>query len=435
MRRILASLCLLLTATNALGASTLVGSTYNIPAWQRGSDYFFQLSDANITAALFLAEKNAEFKFYRTGLTLKNITANVTANTLSSSSTGKSRVNGAAGTQSFTIGALGTGFFTDATNSDVLANPSRVDFNLTTGAASSGETIEVSSVTAELATTSGKTTCVLGSAYNLYDQAAGLTRYAPVVGQLGAAGVANEAGNNVTYRVRSGGFAYAVQGTVYQAITATTDVTLMVNGVATALTANLASGATTSFYDATNAVHLSPGDLIDFKVVTGAGSGTLRLTSLGIYIESDSNLCDIGSGGAYVMSGAGARTEYASILGTLDSMSTTETALKLKIPFATRIGRLRYENSAAVSGGNTGTYVVRVNGADTTLDLTSASGTAAGWHETDCDDSIAVAAGDLVDIKLSSAGTYNTTIAAFGLTLNYDAAVDCGGGVMGLVVE
>jgi hypothetical protein len=55
-------------------------------------------------------------------------------------------------------------------------------------------------------------------------------------------------------------------------LTGTTVVTLRKNGADTALTATLAAGATALVQDSTDVVGVSPGDLLDWKIVTGSGS-------------------------------------------------------------------------------------------------------------------------------------------------------------------
>lgn len=72
---------------------------------------------------------------------LKGLGINVLTNTVSASSTLRTRINGANGAQSLSIGSTATGFFEDSSNSDTIAAGDNANLQLVTGATGTAMTV------------------------------------------------------------------------------------------------------------------------------------------------------------------------------------------------------------------------------------------------------------------------------------------------------
>lgn len=422
MRKTLAAALALALAVSPAGAASTVVGANNIPiVW--GETLPLPLTTAKGDNYITASENLTKFKFLRGNLTLRKLAANVTANTLTGSLVLRSRKNVANGAQSFTVSAGATGHFSDTTNSDSISTNDFVNAQYVAGGGS-GDSATIGTLIAELATTSGPTVCVLGASYNNMAQAAGLTRYTRIFGNLdmgGGAGATSEAGNNLTFKAYASGWARALQVGYKQAITADTTVTLRKNGADTALAVSIPNGSAAGHYlDASNAVRIARGDLINIKVVTGSGSGTMQLQTAALYIESDDNQCDIGVSGLESIGGAGAQSLYFPILGDLQVSSSSTTNHQATFPFASTVGQVRCLFSVGATGGNTGTVALRIAGSDSAAAVAIPSGTAAGWVSAATSAQASVSAGQLVDMHLSSAGTFNADLEACAMTLNYD---------------
>lgn len=433
LKRLLA-VALLACAVPALAASTLVGFTDAGTIASGGSDFLVPLQSSSRWTYLFIPERLTYFDLRRGGVTLKNLTGYVSANNSDGVTTLRSRKNSGNGNMTISVANTDSNTFLTATNSDALVSTDTFDAMIST---LSGVSLQLRSLVAELQTTSGPTACILGATYDSYQQTAGLTRYAPIVGDLGSAGTATETDNTVQFRAHASGFVKELQIGVETAITADTVFTLRKNEADTALTFTLNSGSTgTVVIDATDAVRFAASDRLDLKIVTGSGTGTLNLNRVSVLVESVDNQCDVAAGGVRAISGAGARADYFPILGNLvaPTLGTGTAEWRIKIPFGTTLGSLRVLLSGSASGGSTGTFTVRNTGSGTSLLVAVPSGSAAGWYESARTASATTISGDTVDVALTSPGTWNASIAMLAVTLNYDPNAGLGG-VMSMVNE
>jgi len=411
---VLLALCLALAAP-AGAASTLVGCSGLTTTW--GHTISMHLGTGVCIADIGMSEDLSKFQVQRGGLALRNLAMHVATNNASSGSTVRSRKNLAAGLQSFGVPANTTGQFTDATNSDSLTAGDVFDGEYT-GGGGPGEFV-TGIISAELAATVPPVACVMTASTYLYQQNPSTTLYARPWGALGYTGTATEADGTVQFLVRAGGLAKGLQFNIRNATTATTTVTLRVNGADTALAVTAGASATGHFVDTTHQVRVAPGDLINFAVETGAGSGPVGIQMAGLYIESDTDQCDLGSSSGYApIYSVGAITDYSlALLGGVGPGGGD--SRQLVVPFPTRIGALRVLHSA-VWGGNAGTFTVHVNGAPTGVTVSLPDGDVAGWDSSAAGTYATVAAGDRVDVRLTSPGTFATYLHGTGLTLNYD---------------
>lgn len=191
-------------------------------------------------------------------------------------------------------------------------------------------------------------------------------------------------------------------------------VTLTKNGVDTALTTSVGTNQTA--IDTTNSVRVASGDTISFHVVAGTLGATAQLEAVSVIIESDNDQSDIMAIGSKNYSGVTA-THYTKCFGgDLSSMSTTDANNKMRMPFDTRIGRLRFYSDLTVTGSAVGT--LRKNGSDTGHTVTVSAG-AKGWREAAIGSYVDVSAGDELDVKFD-ATAFTGRIVMLAMTLNYD---------------
>jgi len=267
-------------------ASTVFSATTNTairhggyPQYSPGFDsatYYFPIAGdpaANPT------ESNSKFDVNSAG-TLKNLFVNVTFNARTSTTTIKSRVNGADGNLVVSIGAAATGIFEDTANSDTLAANDDVNFSLTMGAGA-GESIALYGPSVDIVTTTNKFHVI--------------TSYAPATGLgLGAGyhyigGTLQEAKTAVANaQIECNLYAKASNlfvNVVSNALTVATTIDLYLNGAATALTLSVGAGASGQFEDATNVVSLCPTDLLAYHVGNTARAGAFTGSIIGMMME------------------------------------------------------------------------------------------------------------------------------------------------------
>lgn len=184
-------------------------------------------------------------------------------------------------------------------------------------------------------------------------------------------------------------------------------ITLMVGGVAQALTCVISSGESTAS-DITHSVNVSDTDLCEWRVV---GSGADTLTQMALTAVFESNVaraaplfCGHSSGtGAYFIPPNGV------------SVSTAEGFGTAVMPVDGDISYMRVKLTTAPGAGITRTYTLRKNGADTGLTVAIADSATEGTVAS----TVSFTAGDDVTVGLvNTGGTPATSHAGIGLTWN-----------------
>lgn len=138
----------------------------------------------------------------------------------------------------------------------------------------------------------------------------------------------------------------------------------------------------------------------DFQEVT-LGSG-LTMTGTVLSSSGGSSLLMYGhAGGVQANSGA---TEYLPMWGGGNTVSTTEANREVVIAKACTLGNLYIRTQDAQSGTGALVLTIRKNAADTAVTVTISAGAAAGTFS-DTSNTVAVAAGDRVAMKLANAAS------------------------------
>lgn len=229
-------------------------------------------SSTNVT------EANTQFKM-KTAATMNFMNLFVTSNARTTSSDVKSRVNGADGNLLVTIPGSTTGLFEDTTHSDTLAVGDLISVSITTGTGSGATTIAFYSVSIE--TTNLSFHLMTGQSFataNAY--LAGVTSYDAVCGS--GLTQATEA----TAQVRIGTRVDVTSMECYvhaNTILATSTMTLRKNGADATNVISIPTITTGYFEDTTPHIDtFEAGQMINYKVVVGAGGTSLLLQIAGV---------------------------------------------------------------------------------------------------------------------------------------------------------
>lgn len=97
-----------------------------------GLTHFYPLS--GITGTNSTATESTVKQTARVPMKLSNLSINVDANTITANTTIVTRINGADGNNTVTIGSGATGIFTDTTHTDTVASSDEIDYKIVTGA-------------------------------------------------------------------------------------------------------------------------------------------------------------------------------------------------------------------------------------------------------------------------------------------------------------
>jgi hypothetical protein len=211
-------------------------------------------------------ENRVSYKYYTAG-TMKNGSANLTANTRDSATTVKSRLNGADGAIAISITAATSGLFEDTTHTDTIASGDLYNYAIA-GAAGTG-TNTFGTVAVQFETTTNQSHIYTDYPL-LYTTGASETSPIPLCGDFGLAGTEAPCQLKARFPMTVTNLECRVNTN-----TATSDGTLTFRKTAadTALTLTITAGITGLFEDAANSVTIATGDLINFRLVTGATNG------------------------------------------------------------------------------------------------------------------------------------------------------------------
>lgn len=184
----------------------------------------------------------------------------------------------------------------------------------------------------------------------------------------------------------------------------TYDITLMVNGVATALTCQITTASTTCS-DSVNTAYSNPNDTVAWRsVATNVGGAPNAQTQVQISAVFQSDGPDSVIGIPFTVNPSNSAVNYTVLGQTSGSTqwTATESIAQGIIPTAGTIDNLTIKHATASGAGTDYTYRVRLNGADV-----GSACTISGASATTCTAAIstAVVAGDLVAISSTPTGT------------------------------
>lgn len=317
----------------------------------------------------------------------------VRANTRSTTTTFRIRINGVNGNSLVSVGAGVTGFLVDTTNSDVVNDGDLVSWQSVNGGSSgaitlnavSAKFVPTATVGSQLYRSSIDANSSAGNRLMALGHASGnsslpnvpFAQYAPAAGTLKKL------------------WKYTTANTAVGSTTAKT----YINSTTGAATVTHAAAATGLQTDTTNTDSLVSGD--QFYALVNAQNTT---GYMGVWLETATTLSQVSSLGSRSMPSSGV-TEYAPPFGELRNY-TTEADAQNQIPFDATIKTLRIYY--AVNNNSTPvTWTLRVNGVDTALAVTvPGTGTKTGLFT--ATGSVAVVAGDLISFKGAGANSSST---------------------------
>jgi hypothetical protein len=270
------------TTSNCVSFLDLENSTGRTGLTATSTRYFHSLNGyfdaANTTEAI------SQLKMQYAG-TFSNMTANVVSNSRTTNTTLEIRKNGTAQTLTIVYGNVETGFKSTVTNPISV-----VDDDLINGSIlNSTGTAAISYIyrTIEFRTTGDPAK----SLYMMHQQSmSAISRNITIFFGITGYSDARSTESNTQFEVPVNGFTAKHLG-IYvsaNAIASSSTCKLRKNGADTALVATISSTGVGWFEDSSNSVSLAEGDLIDFAVTTGVGSGsqTMTIRSITMSLES-----------------------------------------------------------------------------------------------------------------------------------------------------
>lgn len=220
-------------------------------------------------------EANAKCRIRKAG-TVKNLAIYVLTNARTTNTTLKLRKNGVDTTQVITVATGQTGYREQDTpaNTTSVAVGDDLNWSIVTGTGTGAFRILIYLM--DYVTTDGWFPCG-NSTTDAANQASALTRFQP----LGGFKDTNNTETNVSIYA-GGNFRFTELATlvITNGIAATSSVSLVKNGTASALSASITSSTTGVFVDSANIVTVATNDTLSFQMVTGGAAGNLNIKNI-----------------------------------------------------------------------------------------------------------------------------------------------------------
>ncbi len=223
-------------------------------------------------------EGNAKTRI-RKACTVKNLQVVSASNARTTTTTVKSRINGADGNLSVSIGSGVTGILEDTTNTDTLAAGDDYNTNVATGTGT--QTLTLASITQSIFSSSSANNgvCVIGRITG-YTQNANTTDYFAIGGNI----VSESIESSVKVKTRAAfTFSELTTSITTNSVTASSTLMFRKNGADTALTLSVASSTTGMFSDSSNTVDTVETDEVNTKMTTGATGTSLITRNILVY--------------------------------------------------------------------------------------------------------------------------------------------------------
>lgn len=268
-------------------------------------------AEGNSTAT----EADAQYKMMAPAVAA-NLSVYVSANGRTTTTTIRSRVNGADGNMVISLaGSSAAGQYEDLVNTDALAAGDLLCYSIATGTGAG--TLTLYSTKVELASDRycGFANCGAPINSGATRVAAGGTRYWSLGGSSNAGQTSTEADQQSRAMLDTG--ALFSQASIYvstNGVTNTTTVTLRKNGAATAISVSIPGGTPGRFEDTVNTATVTTGesDTFNWQIVAGSGGTDIYVSSYGIrYTMPTPQSVD----GALGFTGAIARQTVRSLSG------------------------------------------------------------------------------------------------------------------------
>jgi hypothetical protein len=218
--------------------------------------------------------------------TFKNLAARLLSNSRTTTTTYRFRKNGANGTLNVAFGSTASGTVQDTTNSDAVVAGDFVNYAIVNGTGTLGVFPVFISVEYQTTSDPGTGLIVLANAV-IGNTARNLTLYQPLGGSLNPDSTKAE-----TLMQIKTAEAWTFKGLGINVITNTitpgaTTATLRKNTTDTSLVASATAATTGCFQDTTHTETVAIGDLVNYKIVTGTGSGTQLISFTGLEIHTE----------------------------------------------------------------------------------------------------------------------------------------------------
>lgn len=349
--------------------------------------------------------------------TWQNSGIRVTSNNIDNASTLTARVEAADKTnQQVSITANTTGWFEDTSGTVAISAGELVSWGLVGGAGAGGDELRYTVIAAEFEHASlDRPTLSAGT--NRETTSAGDTEFYTPLGGLGN-GTGTESAMEYTLRqgVTFSNLRIFVDTHGGGGSAATFD--LREDGVSsTNLTISIATGTTGEFED-TDSEAVSTGSDINYRMVAGE---TIQFTSVQMLMAGAVTGRNLGVGESNAGSHAVGATDYITIEGTPDNISTTESDTQIEMPVAVTVSDLMVRIPANSLSTAATTFALRVNGADSALDLSVSAGSTGAFEDSS---SVDLSVDDLVnwELNVASGGTGTITANLIGLEQGQTAA-------------
>ncbi len=220
------------------------------------------------TSGFTSTEANVQTKMKKAGA-LKYLQVYVDSNARTTTTTLRTRKNGANGAQSVSITSTATGRFEDTTNSDTIAVNDLVNVQYTSGTGT--QTLSVITLSVSYESTNNND-CMFTTGQSVATSlAASTTSYGSINGMGTITGIDDRYRTLIHINGTLSNYGLTISS---NATTATSTGTVSVASASAAVTVSVAAAGTGLFEDTTNTQSVTSGDEISFKVIVGAG-GTL----------------------------------------------------------------------------------------------------------------------------------------------------------------
>lgn len=271
-------------------------------------DRYFPLVSGIVNVAAF--EANVQYKAKSAG-TLTGLSCYIMANGRTSTTTVRTRVNGANGNCSVSIGSSSTGIFEDTSSTDSISVNDLINFGSTTGSSTSFIRSECCSIT--FYGTGDDTMMINGQGDSTGKvMNASSTHYMPLGGDIGTNSSESPAYSLTNFAAQASKMNVYIRANT---VSAASTLNYRVNGANTSLTVSITASTTGWFEDTTHTADITSTDTVNYQFVIGGSGTSLAVQTVGSLIKKN--------GTAYT-STLGEVVTIVSTLSKIESRSLSE---------------------------------------------------------------------------------------------------------------
>ena len=252
----------------------------NLSSPAASTTYYFAIAGG--LQALVTTEANVQAKM-KAGGTIKHLHVYCSANTRTTDTLYRSRINGANGNLLATVTGSTTGLFEDTSNTDTIAANDLVNLSGTTGTGTGNLT-----ASAQVGVESTDNTITLIASTQSASPltiTTSLTRYFTTTGHITAGTTESEVRGQVNYACTASKLGIYLSANT---VSATSTLRLRVNGADVNQAASITASTTGWFDDTTNSDAIADGDEINYSIVTGATGTSLTVDTVVMLLTAPS---------------------------------------------------------------------------------------------------------------------------------------------------